>query len=228
MRVLAWVNGAVKRRLSRRTTWLWALIWLMLGPAQAGAREFRYVDRSGKVHKIAVRRKTPTRGPSSRVIPRPAMETSAQLSLGDPLPQLALAPSPLCLAAAREAALRYRVPVELVLAVIWVESNFNPNAVSSSGAMGLMQLLPGTARELDVGDPFDARQNTLGGTRYLRSMLDRFDQDVSLALAAYNVGPSVVERWGRVPALPVALSYVGKVLRTYRLLVLAPPEWAQL
>lgn len=100
---------------------------------------------------------------------------------------------------------------ELVKAVIKVESDYDPTVVSSKGAQGLMQLIPETARDMEVGDPFDIEENIRGGSRYLRLMLDLFEDDLDLALAAYNAGPSVVQRYGRIPPFSETLRYVQKV-----------------
>jgi soluble lytic murein transglycosylase-like protein len=112
-------------------------------------------------------------------------------------------------------ALEHDVPPGLVKAVIAAESLFNPDAVSRKGAQGLMQLMPTTASKLGVADPFAADQNVNGGVRYLREMLDRYG-DMQRALAAYNAGPTAVDRYRGVPPYPETQAYVQRVMTYYR------------
>lgn len=115
-----------------------------------------------------------------------------------------------------KAAAKYNLPSKLIKAVIRAESNFNSQAVSTAGAQGLMQLMPATAEELGVKNPFDIDQNVDGGTRYLRKMVDQFGGDITMALAAYNAGPGTVQRYqGNVPYRETK-QYVNRVLRFSR------------
>lgn len=116
-----------------------------------------------------------------------------------------------------EAARRSQVDARLLHAVILVESGYNPQAVSSKGARGLMQLMPDTARRYGIGNALDPLQNILGGASYLHDLLKLFNNDVSLALAAYNAGENVVLRHGsRIPPIRETVAYVPKVLDAYR------------
>jgi soluble lytic murein transglycosylase-like protein len=109
-------------------------------------------------------------------------------------------------------ALEYGVDKALVKAVIHAESGYNPNAVSSKGAQGLMQLMPKTAQGLKVSNSFDPTENIRGGVRYLRFLLDTFKGDVALAVAAYNAGLSRVAQYGGIPPFEETRNYVSKVL----------------
>ena len=104
---------------------------------------------------------------------------------------------------------------KLVEALIRVESAFNARALSNKGAMGLMQLMPGTATELGVENAFDIEENLRGGTAYLRSLLDRFSGDLTLALAGYNAGPGAVEKYGGIPPYRETTDYVRRVMTAY-------------
>jgi hypothetical protein len=110
-----------------------------------------------------------------------------------------------------EAAARHHVDPNLVRALVKVESNFNPRAVSSKGAMGLMQLMPATARKYDVRNPFDAAQNVDAGVRHLKGLLENFGGDVSLSLAAYNAGQGAVERNRGIPPYTETRNYVRRI-----------------
>ena len=104
---------------------------------------------------------------------------------------------------------------DFVKAVINQESGFNPNATSHCGAMGLMQLMPSTAQGLGVTNAYDAEQNIEGGTKYLKGLMDRFGNDKSLALAAYNAGPNAVKKYGGIPPYAETKNYVKSVLSKY-------------
>jgi hypothetical protein len=117
-----------------------------------------------------------------------------------------------------QAAQTYQVDPTLIRAIIMAESSYNPKAVSHRGAQGLMQLMPTTAKWLGIEDSFDPAMNIDGGVRYFRSLLDRFDGDVKLALAAYNAGSRYVRKYGGVPPFKATRIYIKKVLRYHRLL----------
>ena len=115
----------------------------------------------------------------------------------------------------RAAAIRYRIPENLVRAVMHAESNFDPHAVSPRGASGLMQLMPETAQEMYVKDIFDVQQNIDGGARYLRVLANEYDGDMVKMLAAYNAGPDALKKFGGLPPFEETQDYVRKVLQLY-------------
>ncbi|MBD8031520.1 lytic transglycosylase domain-containing protein [Solibacillus merdavium] len=110
------------------------------------------------------------------------------------------------------AAKKFNIPEKLITAVMKQESNFNASAISSAGASGLMQLMPATASYLGVKDRFDPEQNIMGGAKYLRQMLDQFDNNIETALAAYNAGPGNVKKYGGIPPFQETQNYVKKVM----------------
>jgi len=118
-------------------------------------------------------------------------------------------------AAIDQAAARHNVDPNLVRAVIKVESNFNPNAVSRKGAMGLMQLMPQTARQLNVANPFDPQQNVDAGVRHLKQLMENYGGDVKLTLAAYNAGQGAVARSAGVPHFAETRNYVKRITQLY-------------
>lgn len=116
--------------------------------------------------------------------------------------------------AIQEAARLYDLDPNLLAAMAFKESAFNPRAVSRRGARGILQLMPRTARALGVRDSFDTRENVLGGARYVRELLDRFNGDLDLTLASYNLGPERVSREGKA-ATPGVVKYVGDIKAYY-------------
>jgi hypothetical protein len=138
----------------------------------------------------------------------------------DPEDTFAPLPTPVAVTApfrevVKAAATRYSVDADLISSVIAAESNFDPKAVSKKNARGLMQLLPATAARFGVQNIFDPQENIDAGTHYLRDLLQRYNNDLALALAAYNAGPERVQQFGRVPPYAETASYIRRVKRAY-------------
>lgn len=114
-----------------------------------------------------------------------------------------------------EASSTHGVPFSLLKALIKTESDFNPWAVSSAGARGLMQLMPENIKILKIKNPFDPRENIMGGTRFLRQLIDRFNGKLPLALAAYNAGPGIVEKYQQIPPFQETKNFVEQVMKYY-------------
>ncbi|HEN8713668.1 MULTISPECIES: lytic transglycosylase domain-containing protein [Pseudomonas] len=179
------------------------LIWLAGATAQADV----YIAIDGKGGYVLTNVHRPGRN-YERVIREPVAQAgpaNAQLITGRPYADLVAA-----------AARMHNVPQALLHALIKAESGYNPKARSAAGALGLMQLMPGTAKEMGVEDVLDPEDNVQGGARYLKRMLNLFDNDITLAVAAYNAGPEAVRRRGAVPPFAETRRYVPNVLREYR------------
>ncbi len=114
-----------------------------------------------------------------------------------------------------EASKRHGVSFSLLKALIKIESDFNPKAISSAGAIGLMQIMPDNLKTFNVKDPFDPWENIMGGTRYLKQLIKHFDGKLPLALAAYNAGPNTVEHYKRIPPFKETEDYVREVMKYY-------------
>jgi len=167
-------------------------LFVVIPPADADI--YRYVDASGRVHFTD----TPTHGRYDMYMKEEVPVKASNRSYLDII---------------RRHATSYQLEEALVKAVIKVESDYQPRVVSRKGAQGLMQLIPETAKDLKVSNPFDPYENIRGGSEYLRMMLDLFNNDVELALAAYNSGPSTVKRYGGIPPYDETQKYVKKVKR---------------
>jgi soluble lytic murein transglycosylase-like protein len=178
------------------------LIALAFAPATASAQIYAWRDASGTLVLSDRELNTPTKiyevhgAPSYRTTTADARPASSSPRFDDIVVTHAQ---------------RHSLRPELVRAVIQVESGYNPMATSPKGAMGLMQLMPATARELGVRNPYDPEDNIRGGTRYLRLLLDRYDGNEQLALAAYNAGSGAVDRFSGVPPYRETRDYVRKV-----------------
>ncbi|MFH1130894.1 MAG: lytic transglycosylase domain-containing protein, partial [Pseudomonadota bacterium] len=115
----------------------------------------------------------------------------------------------------RQASSYYHIPEHLIRAVIHVESDYDPEAISRAGARGLMQLMPTTAKHMGVSNMFDPKQNIFGGTRYLRVLANRFSGDLTMTIAGYHAGANAVSKYGGIPPYETTQTYVRMVLKRY-------------
>lgn len=188
---------------------------LVTGVAFAAEGIYGYTDEDGVTHFSNV--PNTDRDPY-RLILRLPNESRPHSSRSGPSRDFSRSPEASPFAnAIRSAAGTFGLEPALLHAVITVESNHNPAALSRKGAMGLMQLMPGTSQRFGVSDPWQPEENIRGGARYLSELLTLFDQDITLALAAYNAGEQAVIRHGRrIPPYPETRDYVTKVVNIYR------------
>jgi soluble lytic murein transglycosylase-like protein len=168
--------------------------------SKAGSDIYRFIDANGVLHFTNV--------PSSnkyRLYLRERTSVSTRPPSADRYDHIIV-----------EAAENHDLPFSLLKAIIKVESDFNPTAVSKKGAKGLMQLMPERIENLKIKNPFDPVENVMGGAQYFRELLDRFKGELQLSLAAYNAGPSQVLRYNRIPPFKETEDYIRKVMSYYR------------
>ena len=190
-----------------------AVAVMCLWSARVGAAIYKCVDRSGAVSftnapaSQSCRALSEDARPALSVIPKGyGYGFSDRFSIGSEIYDQHI----------KIVSLRYGIDPYLIKAMIRTESDFDRNAISKHGAQGLMQLMPGTARDLNVVNPFDPKENIDGGVRYFRAILDSFEGNLPLSLAAYNAGPNLVKRCQRIPAIPETVDYVKRVLSYYK------------
>jgi len=206
--------SSVRHRVDNTERLVIALFLIVVGsilfPPVGAAEIYKYVDRDGSIHFTNV----PTQASFE-----PAVLPPLRISVYNQPRNFSYSRfynETLCEPSIRMACGRYGMDYHLVKAVIHAESAFNNQAISPKGAMGLMQLMPGTSRQLGVANPFDPLQNVDGGVRYLRELLIRFNNNLPLALAAYNAGPEAVEKHRGIPPFSETVFYVQRVLQLYK------------
>jgi len=196
------------------------VLLLMASAAGANSKIYLFIDEQGVRHYTD----TPDNNRYRLLVLKPQDRTVS----GDRYDAKVLARATQYDAIIEHAASDAAVQANLLRAVIVVESGFNVRAMSKRGAMGLMQLMPATAARFGISDSFDPRQNVSAGARYLKFLLDRFGQNLNLALAAYNAGEDAVDRnGGQIPPYTETLAYVPRVLKIFRMLDQSKPPLAR-
>ena len=211
---------SLKSWMDRKTTLILVcaiLLFSLCQPRRAAADIFQYTDENGVMHfsnvsvgnaKKYKKLKSPAASPrQTSAAPSTATRSRETLSSSNNPSEYVDIITAACN--------RHGVDPSLVHAIVKVESDFNPYALSSKGAMGLMQLMPQTAVEMKVGNSFNPHDNIDGGVKYLRYLIDRYEGNLSLALAAYNSGETAVKKWGTIPPYPETQNYVQRIMRIY-------------
>jgi soluble lytic murein transglycosylase-like protein len=199
-----------------RTTHLFVALTLISFCALTWADLYGYVDESGRAH-ISTKALDDRYKLFQRSVAKPGDKKKIVVAVKTKLPKISQKKLNLYNKQIQQVAKKYQIDPALVHAVILAESRFNPGAVSPRGASGLMQLMPDTAVRYKVADVFDPKQNIRAGAQYLRDLLKLFDNDVELAIAAYNAGEGAVIRNGRrIPPYRETVAYVPKVMAYYR------------
>lgn len=201
--------------MKRTLTILLALVPFVCMPVlPAGADIFQYTDENGVLHFTNV-------NGGGKNQKRVRSECSRETAVAPKAPPAAPAPAPSMnipsayLDIINSACDRHGIDPSLVHAIVKVESDFNPYALSRKGAMGLMQLMPQTAVNMNIKNSFNPSENIDGGVKYLRYLIDRYEGNLSLALAAYNSGETAVKRWGTIPPFKETQNYVKRILKIY-------------
>ncbi len=177
-------------------------------PADLSAEIYSYTDKNGVLHFS----NAPTSSKYCYAGPESSMHTSIYHFRYYPSNRISTYDDII-----REASLHHGLQFELIKAIVHAESSFNPNAISRAGAIGLMQIMPENLNAFGINDPFDPRDNVMGGTRYLKQLMKKYNSDLSLSLAAYNAGPGAVDKYNDIPPYPETKNYVEKVLKYYAL-----------
>lgn len=199
-------EGAVGRNVEfNRRRWrivIVAVVLFFLVFSIAKAQIYQYRDKNGVLHFTNVPTHSVTSAPRYKRYGRSGSNVRPKHSPYDHY--------------IREASSQFGVTYPLLKAIVRAESDFNPKAVSSKGAVGLMQIMPQNFKRLNLKNPYDPRQNVMAGAKYFRSLLNRYDGRIKMALAAYNAGPTAVEHYQKIPPYPETQAYVVKVMRFYR------------